>query len=150
MPSSASPRPARSSASLSGTTSAIGSAFQAAPPFHASPTSFAAEVSPPDRLPPPRGFAPGTQAFRKLLILRGIGSVSQPAVPCPTGPGTGSRPQQTGRLFLPVELDKSGVAGRLVDAFTSGLPASMDVVAKVRVLSVRCCQQQSAAVVAWA
>jgi len=77
-------------------------------------------------------------------------SVSQPAVPCPAGPGTGSRPEQTGRLFLPMELDESGVAGRRVVSSTSGLPASIGVVAKVRVLSVRCCQQQSAAVVAWA
>ena len=49
-----------------------------------------------------------------------------------------------------MELDESGVAGRRVDASTSGLPASMGVVARVKVLSVRRCQQQSAAVVAWA
>ena len=79
------------------------------------------------------------QAFRKLLILHETGQCEPTCGPRPAGPGTGSRPEQTGRLFLPMELDEFGVAGRLVVAFTSGLPASMGVVAKVRVLSVRCC-----------
>src|SRR4051812_31446188 len=67
MPSSASPRPAASSGSRSGTTSALGSTCPALRRFLASPKSFAAVASRPDRHQFP-GFAPVTRSTLKRLV----------------------------------------------------------------------------------
>src|SRR3974377_1964518 len=72
MPSSASPRPAPSSASLSGIISAAGSTSQVSASFHHCPTSSVAEANPPDL--PARGFAPVTQE-RLTCAVGGLGRV---------------------------------------------------------------------------